>query len=40
MWGKDGPLAELGLVASPDDVMATSQRAATEFTTLDGAQLK
>ncbi|MBX7481409.1 substrate-binding domain-containing protein [Qipengyuania qiaonensis] len=40
MWARDGELAKIGLVASPDDVMATNQKAATEFTTLDGAQLK
>lgn len=40
MWAKDGPLAKLGLVASPDDVMATSNKAATEYTLLDGSQLK
>lgn len=39
MWAKDGPLAKHGLVAAPADVAAMSQRAATEFTTLDGAQL-
>ena len=39
MWAKDGDLAKIGLVASPDDVMATNQRAATEFTTLDASQL-
>ena len=40
MWAKDGDLAKIGLVASPDDVMAANQKAATEFPTLDGAQLK
>lgn len=40
MWTKDGELAKIGLVASPDDVMATSQKAATEYTTLDGSTLK
>ena len=40
MWSKDGPLAKIGLVASPEDTMAANQRAATEYTTLDGAQLK
>ena len=40
MWAKDGDLAKIGLVASPEDVMATNQKAATEYTTLDGAQLK
>ena len=40
MWSKDGPLAKIGLVASPDDVMAKNQAAATQFTTLDGSELK
>jgi len=40
MWAKDGDLAKIGLVASPDDVMAANQKAATEYTTLDGSQLK
>ena len=40
MWAKGGDLAKIGLVASPDDVMAANQKAATEYTTLDGAQLK
>lgn len=39
-WGKDGPLAKLGLVVSPPDAMAKSQAAATSFTLLDGAELK
>lgn len=39
-WSKDGMLAQIGLVASPDDVMAANQKAATEFTTLNGADLK
>ena len=40
MWGKGGELSKIGLVASPDDVMAANTKAATEYTTLDGAQLK
>ena len=40
MWSKDGDLAKIGLVASPADVMAASQKAATEYTTLDGSTLK
>lgn len=40
MWSKDGPLAKIGLVASPDDVMALNTTAATEFTTIDGSDLK
>lgn len=39
-WGKDGPLAKIGLVASPDDVQAKSRKAATEFTTLTADELK
>ncbi|HEU4651625.1 MAG TPA: substrate-binding domain-containing protein [Croceibacterium sp.] len=39
-WGKDGPLAAIGLVSSPDDVAARSQAAATAFTPLDGSELK
>lgn len=38
-WGKDGPLAKIGLVASPPEVMAKSEKAATEFTVLDGSEL-
>jgi phosphate transport system substrate-binding protein len=38
-WSKDGPLAKIGLVASPTDVMAKSNEAATQFTTLDGSEL-
>lgn len=40
MWGKGGALSKLGFISSPDDVMATSTKAATEYTLLDGAQLK
>lgn len=39
-WTKDGVLAKIGLVASPDDVMAASAKAATEFTTMNSADLK
>lgn len=39
-WSKDGVLAKIGLVASPEDVMATNTIAATEFTTIDGSDLK
>ncbi|WFL76924.1 substrate-binding domain-containing protein [Altererythrobacter arenosus] len=39
-WAKDGPLAKIGLVASPDDVMAKNMKAATEYTTLTSAELK
>lgn len=40
MWGMDGPLARIGLVPSPPQVMAANERAATQFTLLDAAQLK
>lgn len=40
MWERGGPLASIGLVASPDDVMATNFIAATEYTTIDGSDLK
>ncbi len=39
-WKKDGPLAKIGLVASPDDTMAANMTAATEYTTIDGSELK
>ena len=38
-WSKDGPLAKIGLVASPEDTMAKSTAAATEYVTLDGSEL-
>ncbi|KEO91285.1 phosphate ABC transporter substrate-binding protein [Erythrobacter longus] len=40
MWERGGPLAAIGLVASPDEVMAANLSAATKYTTLDGSQLK
>ncbi len=40
MWDKGGPLADIGLVASPPETMATNMAAATQYTTLDGSQLK
>lgn len=39
-WAKDGPLAQAGLVASPDDVAARSAAAASSFPVLAGADLK
>lgn len=39
MWSKGGPLAKIGLVASPADVMTKSTAAATEYTLLDGSEL-
>ncbi|MBX7459327.1 substrate-binding domain-containing protein [Qipengyuania sp. 1NDH17] len=40
MWDRDGELAKIGLVANPDDVMAKSMSAATNYDTLDGSELK
>jgi len=40
MWERGGPLADIGLVASPDDVMAANLTAATQYTTIDGSKLK
>jgi len=39
-WDREGPLAKIGLVASPDDVMAANLAAATDLTTIDGSELK
>jgi len=39
-WGKDGPLAKIGLVASPDEVQAASKAAATTYTVMTGEGLK
>ena len=39
-WKKDGPLAKIGLVASPDDVMAANEKAVAELITLTGDELK
>jgi phosphate transport system substrate-binding protein len=39
-WNRDGPLAKIGLVASPGDVAARNADAASSFTPLDGAELK
>ena len=38
-WGREGPLAKAGLVASPDDVAAENARRAKEFSTLSAADL-
>ena len=40
MWSKDGALAKIGLVANPDDAAAAANAAVTEYTTLDGSELK
>lgn len=39
-WGREGPLAAIGLVASPDDVMARSTSAANDFPTLTAADFE
>ncbi|MDN3646681.1 substrate-binding domain-containing protein [Pontixanthobacter aestiaquae] len=39
-WDKDGPLAKIGLVASPDDVRAENVKKTTEFMTLTADDLK
>ena len=38
-WGRDGPLAQRGLVASPPDVAAENARRAAEFPSLNVADL-
>lgn len=40
MWVQDGPLARIGLIPSPAEALAANGRIASEFTLLDGAQLK
>lgn len=40
MWNRDGPLAKLGLVASPPDVAARNRTVVQELTPLDSTQLK
>ena len=40
LWVADGVLSKIGLVPSPTDVMAANGKVASEFTLLDGAQLK
>ena len=39
-WGAGGPLAEVGLVPNPEDVMAASNAAATQFTPLTAADFE
>ncbi|MFA7585815.1 MAG: substrate-binding domain-containing protein [Novosphingobium sp.] len=39
-WGRDGMLARLGMVVSPDDVQAANAQIASEATLLDPTQLK
>ncbi|WP_338447042.1 substrate-binding domain-containing protein [Pelagerythrobacter marensis] len=39
-WGKDGPLAAIGLVPSPDETLAANTAAATtQYTTMTGEEL-
>lgn len=40
MWGVDGPLTGIGLIASPAETMEANLKAATEYTTIDGSELK
>ena len=40
MWSRGGPLADIGLVASPDDVMARTTQALTQFPTLTAADFQ
>lgn len=39
-WGRDGPLAAIGLVASPDDVMARSAAAVNDLPVLTAADFQ
>lgn len=39
-WSKDGPLAKQGLIVMPADKLAASAKAASEFPSLDAANLK
>ena len=39
-WGQDGPLARIGLVPSPDDVMTRSREAALSHATLTSEELQ
>ena len=38
-WGRDGSLAKIGLVPSPDELRAENERAATQFPSLTAAEL-
>ena len=40
MWDEGGELSKIGLIASPADTMAANLKAATEYTTIDGSELK
>jgi len=39
-WGRDGPLAKIGLVPSPEDAMARNLEAATQYTAMTGDELQ
>ena len=39
MWDREGPLAEIGLVANSGDVAATAQQKASQFTAITAADL-
>ena len=39
-WGREGPLADIGLVANPEDVAARSRMAVTEFPALSTSDLE
>ena len=40
LWAKDGALSKIGLVPSPADVAAANGKIASEYSLLDGSQLK
>ncbi|WP_432199726.1 substrate-binding domain-containing protein [Erythrobacter sp. W53] len=40
LWVPGAGLGEIGLISSPEDVMAANAKAATEFTIIDGSDLK
>ena len=40
MWGREGPLTQIGLVSNPETQAERSRRAATEFTTLAAADFE
>ena len=40
LWVADGVLSKIGLIPSPADVMTANAKIASEYTLLDGAQLK
>ena len=40
LWVANGVLSKIGLIPSPADAMAANAKIASEYTLLDGAQLK